>query len=184
MPEPGPLLAVDAPSLMYRAFFALPKSITDDYPTNTVLNRREEIRKKAMEALRAELEPFGFVVTNISFENFDYSPEYNAAIEQRAAAEQQVEVERQKTLQQEQIAEQRVAEAKGLADAQIERARGEAESNQLVAASLTDEILMNRYIEKLAPGIQTVLVPSGNGFILDLGATLGQQAEPAGPPAP
>ena len=26
---PGPLLAVDAPSLMYRAFFALPKSITD-----------------------------------------------------------------------------------------------------------------------------------------------------------
>lgn len=27
---PGPLLAVDAPSLLYRAFFALPKSITDD----------------------------------------------------------------------------------------------------------------------------------------------------------
>src|SRR4051812_43794846 len=27
---PGPLLAVDTPSLLYRAFFALPKSITDD----------------------------------------------------------------------------------------------------------------------------------------------------------
>ena len=27
---PGPLLAVDAPSLMYRAFFALPSNITDD----------------------------------------------------------------------------------------------------------------------------------------------------------
>ena len=36
---PGPLLAVDAPSLMYRAFFALPKSITGtaDRPVNALL---------------------------------------------------------------------------------------------------------------------------------------------------
>jgi 5'-3' exonuclease len=35
----GPLLAVDAPSLLYRAFFALPKSITgpDDRPVNALL---------------------------------------------------------------------------------------------------------------------------------------------------
>ena len=36
---PAPLLAVDTPSLMYRAFFALPKSITDDQdqPVNALL---------------------------------------------------------------------------------------------------------------------------------------------------
>jgi DNA polymerase-1 len=36
---PAPLLAVDAPSLLYRAFFALPKSITDadDRPVNALL---------------------------------------------------------------------------------------------------------------------------------------------------
>ncbi len=36
---PGPLLAVDAPSLLYRAFFALPQSITDDdgRPVNALL---------------------------------------------------------------------------------------------------------------------------------------------------
>jgi 5'-3' exonuclease len=36
---PAPLLAVDAPSLMYRAFFALPKSITDGdgHPVNGLL---------------------------------------------------------------------------------------------------------------------------------------------------
>lgn len=36
---PAPLLAIDAPSLMYRAFFALPKSITDDdgQPVNALL---------------------------------------------------------------------------------------------------------------------------------------------------
>jgi 5'-3' exonuclease len=39
MPEPGPLLAVDTPNLLYRAFFALPKSITDDddQPVNALL---------------------------------------------------------------------------------------------------------------------------------------------------
>ena len=36
---PRPLLAVDAPSLLYRAFYALPKSITDDHgrPVNALL---------------------------------------------------------------------------------------------------------------------------------------------------
>jgi DNA polymerase-1 len=36
---PGPLLAVDAPSLLYRAFFALPTSITDEegHPVNALL---------------------------------------------------------------------------------------------------------------------------------------------------
>ena len=36
---PGPLLVVDSPSLLYRAFFALPKSITDadGHPVNALL---------------------------------------------------------------------------------------------------------------------------------------------------
>jgi 5'-3' exonuclease len=39
VPEPGPLLAVDAPSLLYRAFFALPASIADQdgHPVNALL---------------------------------------------------------------------------------------------------------------------------------------------------
>ena len=39
LPVPGPLLAVDAPSLLYRAFFALPQSITDGdgHPVNALL---------------------------------------------------------------------------------------------------------------------------------------------------
>jgi DNA polymerase-1 len=54
---PGPLLAVDAPSLLYRAFFALPKSITDDEDrpvnallgcANLVLRAVEEHRPRAV----------------------------------------------------------------------------------------------------------------------------------------
>ncbi len=62
-----------------------------------------------------------------------------------------------------------MAAARGDAESQIERARGEAESNRLVGASLTAAILQNRYIEKLSDQISVMLVPSdGGGLILDL----------------
>ena len=152
-------------------FLDIPKSVTDDYPTTIVLNSRDEIRTKATDLLRAQLEPRGIIVDGISFENFSYSDAYNQAIEEKQAAQQQVETERQRLAQQEIIAQQRVATARGEAEAQIERARGEAESNRLVGESLTDAILQNRYIEKLSDQIQVMLVPSqGGGLILDLGS--------------
>jgi regulator of protease activity HflC (stomatin/prohibitin superfamily) len=156
----------------------LPKSVTDDYPTSIVLNSREEIRQKSIDLLTTALTPFGFVVDNLAIENFSYSPEYNASIEAKQIAQQQVETEKQKLAQQAIIADQRVAEAKGLADAQIERARGEAEANRLVAASLTEEILLNRYIEKLAPGIASIVIPSDSGTILSLGDLLKPKETP------
>ena len=160
-------------------FLDIPKSVTDDYPTAVVLNSRDEIRQKATELLRAELEPRGLIVDTINFENFSYSPAYNQAIEDKQVAQQQVETERQKLAQQEIIAQQKVATARGDADAQIERARGEAEANRLVAASLTAAILQNRYIEKLSDQIQVMLVPSdGGGLILDLGSILPQTPAP------
>jgi regulator of protease activity HflC (stomatin/prohibitin superfamily) len=161
-------------------FLDIPKSITDDYPTTIVLNSRDEIRTKATDLLAAQLEPRGIIVDGINFENFSYSDAYNQAIEEKQAAQQQVETERQRLAQQEIIAQQRVATARGEAEAQIERARGEAESNRLVGASLTAAILQNRYIEKLSDQISVMLVPSeGGGLILDLGSLT-----PTPPPAP
>lgn len=159
-------------------FLDIPKSVTDDYPTTTVLNSRDEIRQRATELLRQELEPRGFVVVGINLENFSYSAAYNQAIEDKQVAQQQVETERQKLEQQRIIAQQKVEAAKGDAEAQIERARGESESNRIVSASLTDEILLNRYIEKLADNVSLVLVPSDSGgLILDLNS-LRPQASP------
>ena len=154
-------------------FLDIPKSVTDDYPTAIVLNSRDEIRQRATDLLKTELEPRGFIVVGINIQNFAYSDAYNQAIEDKQVAQQQVETERQKLAQAEIIAQQKVAAAKGEAEAQIERARGEAESNRLVNESLTSAILQNRYIEKLSDQIQVMLVPSDGGpLILDLGNLL------------
>jgi len=48
---PGPLIAVDAPSMLYRAFYALPKSITDDEkrPVNALLGTANLILREVEE---------------------------------------------------------------------------------------------------------------------------------------
>ncbi len=47
----GPLLVVDAPSMMYRAFFALPRTITgaDDHPVNALLGTANLVLREVAE---------------------------------------------------------------------------------------------------------------------------------------
>lgn len=159
----------------------IPKTVTDDYPTNTVLNEREEIRQLMAQLLRDELEPYGIVVDNILLENFSYSPEYNASIEQKQIEEQRVSTERQILEQQRIQAEQAVVQAEGVANARIAEARGEAEANRLITESLTPALLQWTAIQRLQDNVQIMLVPSDGGLILDVGGFTGQAApeEPA-----
>lgn len=154
----------------------VPKSITDDYPTTTVLNEREEIRQRSIDALKGELDQFGIVVDNIALENFGYSPEYNAAIEQKQIEQQKVQTEQQVLEQRRIQAQQAVVKAQGEADAAIETARGQAEANRLLTESLTGQLLQWQAIQKLNPNVQVMLVPSDQGFILDLKSLTPTQA--------
>ncbi len=54
------------------------------------------------------------------------------------------------------------------ANAQVTPAKGQAGSNRLIAQSLSDPVLQHQLINKLRDKINGMLVPSGNGFILDL----------------
>ncbi|MGZ9225152.1 MAG: hypothetical protein ACXW4M_06305 [Anaerolineales bacterium] len=63
-----------------------------------------------------------------------------------------------------------VIAAQGAAEARLIQAEAEAQANELIAASLEDnpELLQYQYILRLAPGVQTIFIPSGNQFILPL----------------
>ncbi len=71
--------------------------------------------------------------------------------------------------------------AQGQADAQVALAKGQSESNRLIAESLSDPVLQYQLIQKLSDKIQVMLVPSGNGFILDLKNLVGTSASPSPP---
>jgi regulator of protease activity HflC (stomatin/prohibitin superfamily) len=66
-----------------------------------------------------------------------------------------------------------VIAAQGAAQAQIIQAEAQAQANELIGQSIQQnpEILQYQYILKLAPGVQTIFVPSGNQFILPLPTT-------------
>lgn len=98
-------------------------------------------------------------------------------IEEKQTAEQQVQIEINRRKQAEIAAERRVIEAKGERDAAILRAEGEARAIELRGRALRQapEVVQLTFAEKLAPGVQTVFVPSTGNFLLDLRGLQPQQ---------
>ncbi|GAB5603412.1 prohibitin family protein [Thermus sp. FJN-A] len=91
-------------------------------------------------------------------------------IEEKQTAEQQVQIEINRRKQAEIAAQRRVIEAQGERDAAILRAEGEAKAIELRGRALKNapEVVQLTFAEKLAPGVQTVFVPSTGNFLLDL----------------
>jgi len=101
-------------------------------------------------------------------------------IEEKQTAEQQVQIAENKKRQAEIDAQKVVVEAKGLRDAAILRAEGEAQAIRLrgEALKVSPEVIQLTVAEKLAPGINTVMLPATGNFLLDLRSLqqTGQQA--------
>ncbi len=143
--------------------------------------KREELKTQIEKTMAAEMEENGLILSNFVLRNITFTPEYAASIEQKQIAEQLaqqaeyiVEQRRQEAEQARQVAEgvkdAAIIEAEGEAEATVINAKAEAEALQLIADVLTENpMLLNyRYIEKLAPGIDVMLVPNDNPYLLPL----------------
>jgi len=162
------------------AFNDFIKTVVPEYSVNDILAKRDEIRSLAEQQLAATLSQYHIVVDDIFIANISFSDEFQAAIEAKQVAQQQVQTEQQILAQKQIQAQQAVAAAQGQADATVTLAKGQAEANSLLSASLTDKILQYQYIQKLSDKITVMLLPSGNGTIFDLKSLLGQAtASPA-----
>jgi regulator of protease activity HflC (stomatin/prohibitin superfamily) len=161
------------------AFNDFIKTVVPEYKVDAILGARDEIRSKAKEALAANLSQYHIIVDDIYIANIAFSNEFQAAIEAKQVAQQQVQTEQQILAQKKIQADQAVAQAQGQADsnvklaegqaaATIALAKGQATGNAALAASLSDQILQYQYIQKLTDKITVMLVPSGQASIFDL----------------
>lgn len=123
------------------AFSDFIKEVVPKFPVTEILQRRDEIRQQTKERLAANLDQYGIVVKDVYISDIAFSQEYQAAIEQKQTAQQNVGKETQVLAQRQIQAQQKVAEAKGDADSTIERARGEAEANRVRAASISSGLI-------------------------------------------
>ena len=66
------------------------KAITARYTAEELVTKRNEVSHNITEALRGKLQPYGLLVeTNgVNITDFDFSPEFNKAIEEKVTAEQ------------------------------------------------------------------------------------------------
>ena len=144
-----------------------------------VSSKRGEMEVLVNEQLAAKLAQNDLLLIDFLLRDIHFSDEYAAAVEQKQIAEQQAQQAAFVVEQKKQEAEQARQVAQGQADAQVIAAKGEAESlliqaqaqseaNQVIARSITPELVQYQYVLKLSPNVQTIFIPSGNQFILPL----------------
>ena len=106
------------------AFNDFIKTVVPNYKVDAILGARDEIRSQAKEASGRQPGPYHIIVDDIYIANIAFSPEFQAAIEAKQVAQQQVQTEQQILAQKKIQADQAVAQAQGQADFERQAGRG------------------------------------------------------------
>jgi len=166
------------------------KEVTAQYPVTEILgNERANLNIALSKYISEKFDPYGIIVENVSLINIDADAETRAQVQKKVNAQQELElanIEKQTAtiqankdkevaiIKAEQdketaqiAAEQAKIKAEGEAEATRIRAEAEAKANELIAASITDEL--NDYIKvNQWDGAQPLVVGSG-ATIIDMG---------------
>lgn len=146
-----------------------------------VSSKRAELEQIISDGLTTGLSNNNLIMVDFVLRNIRFSDEYAAAVEQKQIAEQQaqqaffvVEQRKQEAEQARQVAQGQsdavVIRARADADARIIQAQAEAEALRLISEAIREnpDLLTYRYIEKLAPNVQTIYLPSGQQYLVPL----------------
>jgi regulator of protease activity HflC (stomatin/prohibitin superfamily) len=93
------------------------KSVTANYTAEELITKREQVRSDIKDALSTKLSPSGLNVDEFNVINFDFSAQFNQAIESKVTAEQNALAAKNKLDQVKYEAQQRIEQANGEAQA-------------------------------------------------------------------
>jgi regulator of protease activity HflC (stomatin/prohibitin superfamily) len=154
-----------------------------------VSSKRAELEQIITDELAQGLSNNNLTLVDFVLRDLRFSDEYAASVEQKQIAEQQaqqaffvVEQRKQEAEQARQVAQGQadaaIISAEGRARATVLQAEAEAEALRLVGDALQDnpDLLTFRYIDKLAPNVQVMYLPSGQPFLLPLPTTASAEA--------
>jgi prohibitin 1 len=116
------------------------------------ITKRDELKQDFDFALGNRLEKYGIIVLDTSVVDLDFSPEFSKAVEEKQIAEQRA----QRAVYVAQEAEQE-------AEANVNRAKGQAEAQRLLRETLTVELLQKQAIDKWDGKFPQVM--GGNGAL-------------------
>ena len=143
------------------------KEATVRYKSVEMAPNRENLRLIVKDKLTEDLAQFSITVHDFLIDNVDFRPEFKQAIEAKMIATQDALREQERVAQIRNVAQQKIEEAKGEAESIKIKAQGQADANRLLAESLTAEVIQFAAVQKLGDKIQVVILPSGQGIIID-----------------
>jgi regulator of protease activity HflC (stomatin/prohibitin superfamily) len=135
-----------------------------------ISTQRTQLEAAVTRELSEDLGAQHVELVSVLLRRIDIPQSVAKVIEEKQTAEQQVQVAENRRRQAEIDAQRAVVQAKGERDAAILKAEGEARAIQLRGEALrrSPEVIQLTVAEKLAPGINTVLLPTDGNFLLDL----------------
>lgn len=111
------------------------KASTAQYTAEELITKREIVKAVIRDNLRTRLSVYNIIVEDIAITNFDFSKQFNEAIEQKVTAEQNALTEQNRLKIIEFQAQQKIAEANGAAESVKKQADGEAYRNLATATA-------------------------------------------------
>lgn len=136
------------------------KSVMAKYTAEGLIQNRVVIGEEIRKALEEKIGNYGIVIESIAIENFNFSEEFNKAIEAKQTAQQQA-LKAQEDLNRIKIeGEQKIVQA-----------QAEADANNIKANSIDDKILKQMWIEKWNGQMPTVY---GGENIMDVSSLVNQ----------
>lgn len=153
-------------------------------------SRRKNLEQNLEELLREAFDEKGFVLDRFLLRDVAFSEQYSKALEEKQVADQdriqrEYQAEQMRRLAEGERDRQSIVaagkaaaielEAQAQATATVLKAQADARALELVRQALQSDpqLLQYRYIEKLAPNVRVILLPSGAPYILPLGDLTG-----------
>lgn len=137
------------------------ETITTQYNIMDVLGaKRDEIVNKSLDLIQKELLKDGISVLRITLVDTDAGEQIEKAIANEAVAKKEAET-----------AEYKKQKAQLEGEAKVIEAQKEKEANELISKTLTDELLMEQFIEKWDGKLPTV---TGGDTMFDISSIMGK----------
>jgi regulator of protease activity HflC (stomatin/prohibitin superfamily) len=144
------------------------KAVTAKYTAEQLITQRAQVTTDIQTALTARLQVYDIVVTTVSITNFDFSKQFNEAIESKVTAQQNAEAAKNKLAQVQYEAQQTVAKA--TADAEAIRIQTQAiqSGGGQAYVQLQAIKVQQSAVEKWNGALPTQMIPGGAVPFLNL----------------
>lgn len=148
------------------------KSATAKYTAEELITERTRVGDEIKDTLSEKLNEYGIYIEKFNIVNFDFSQEFNSAIEAKQVAEQNLI--KTKTEQQQAIviaeaeAKEKTIKANAEAEAILATAKAQAEANKMLEESLSEIVIKYEQITKWNGELPKVTGNSGNFIDMSL----------------